>query len=58
MAAAGWRSVRAEDRRRGRDRRLLNGTRDAGGKRRRARGGREEDTAAAETETDMEVDMC
>jgi hypothetical protein len=57
-ATAGRRSVREEDRRRGRDRRVLNGTRDAGGERRRqARGGREED-AAAEAETDMEVDMC
>lgn len=60
IAAAGRRTgvVRAEERRRGRDRRFRTGTRDAGGERRRGkRGGREED-AAAETETDMEVDMC
>jgi hypothetical protein len=56
-AAAGRRSVRAEESKRGRDLRLLNGRRDAGGERRRARGGSEED-AAAEAETDMEVDMC
>lgn len=59
IAAAGTRTgvVRAEERRRGRDRRFLTGRRDAGGERRRARGGRDED-AAAEAETDMEVDMC
>jgi hypothetical protein len=56
-AAVGGRSGRAEERRRGRDRRLLNGTRDAGGERRRGRG-RVEGDAAAEAESDMEVDMC
>jgi hypothetical protein len=57
MAAAVGRSVRAEERRRGRGRRVLNGTRDAGGERRRGRG-RVEGDAAAEAESDMEVDMC
>ena len=55
MAAAAGMGERAEERRRGRDRGLLNGTLDAGGERRRVRGGREQDAAA---ETDMEVDMC
>ena len=55
MAAVAGVRVRAEERRRGRDRRLLNGTLEAGGERKRVRGGREQD-AVAEAETDMEVE--